>query len=150
MSEKNFTWNKINNTFIPQPLVMQSFEISITVSKDDLDSLNHVNNVRYVQWVQDVAEQHWMVHASDTIRSEYFWVLLKHTIEYKNPSYLGDALRLKTYILKSGGVTCVRKVEIYNDNSSKLLAASETTWCLMSQKTEKPARITDEIRALFT
>ena len=129
---------------------MQTFETHTIVSQDDLDNLNHVNNVRYVQWVQDVAAQHWNAKATEKILSEYFWVLLKHNIEYKNPAVLGDVIKLKTYIKSSGGVTCVRIVEIYNNNSDKLLASSETTWCLVSQKNMKPARITEEIRSLFS
>ncbi len=129
---------------------MQSFEIQITVAQDDLDHLNHVNNVRYVQWVQDVAEVHWNTKATEQILSDYFWVLLKHTIEYKNPAILGDVLKLKTYIKESGGVTCIRIVEISNINTGKLLASSETKWCLISQENMKPARITEEIRTLFT
>ena len=129
---------------------MQSFESQITVSQDDLDNLNHVNNVRYVQWVQDVAEKHWNENATPQMLSDYFWILLKHNIEYKNPAVLGDEILLKTYIKESGGVTCVRMVEIFNKNSNKLLAVSETKWCLVSQKNMRPSRITDEIRLLFT
>lgn len=128
---------------------MQTFEIHIIVAQEDLDQLNHVNNVRYVQWVQDIAEQHWTAKGTKKILSDYFWVLLKHTIEYKNPAVLGDVLKLKTYITKSSGVTCIRMVEIYNKNTEKLLASSETKWCLLSQKTMRPARITEEIRSLF-
>lgn len=129
---------------------MQSFEINITVTQEDLDNLNHVNNVRYVQWVQDVAEQHWHAKATEEILSEYFWVLLKHHIEYKNPAVLGDVITLKTYIKESGGATCVRMVDIYNKNTNKLLASSETTWCLVSQKNMRPSRITEEIKTLFS
>lgn len=128
---------------------MKTFEIEITVSQDDLDHLKHVNNVRYVQWVQDVAEQHWHTNATEKILSDYFWVLLKHTIDYKNPAVLNDVLQLKTYIQESGGVTCIRRVEISNKTTKKLLASSETKWCLVSQETMKPARITEEIRTLF-
>ena len=129
---------------------MTSFEINLIVSQEDLDNLNHVNNVRYVQWVQDVAEEHWNTKATENILSEYFWVLLKHHIEYKNPAVLGDVIKLKTYITESGGATCVRMVEIYNQNTNKLLASSETTWCLVSQKNMRPSRITDEIKNLFS
>ena len=129
---------------------MQSFEINIIVAQEDLDNLNHVNNVRYVQWVQDVAEEHWNTKATEKILSEYFWVLLKHHIEYKNPAVLGDVIKLKTYIKESGGATCVRVVDLYNKNSDKLLASSETTWCLVSQKNMRPSRITEEIKILFS
>lgn len=130
--------------------LMQTFEEHIIVAQDDLDHLNHVNNVRYVQWVQDIAEHHWHAKATKEIIDSYFWVLLKHHIDYKNPAILGDVLKLKTYIKKSGGVTCLRVVEIYDKNTDKLLTSSETTWCLISQKTMKPARITDDIRTLFS
>lgn len=129
---------------------MQTFEIHIIVTQDDLDKLDHVNNVRYVQWVQDIAEQHWNAKATEKILSEYGWVLLKHTISYKNPAFLGDVLKLKTYIKESGGVTCIRMVEIYDKNTDKLLTSSETSWCLISQKNMRPARITEDIRTLFS
>lgn len=129
---------------------MQTFEEHIIVAQNDLDNLNHVNNVRYVQWVQDIAEHHWHAKATEKILEDFFWVLLKHHIEYKNPAILGDVLKLKTYIKKSGGVTCIRMVEIYDKNTEKLLTSSETTWCLLSQKTMKPVRITEEIRTLFS
>lgn len=129
---------------------MQTFEIHIIVAQEDLDNLNHVNNVRYVQWVQDVAEQHWQKRATEKILTEYFWVLLKHHIEYKSPAILGDVIKLKTYITESSGATCVRMVEVYNKNTDKLLASSETTWCLVSQKNMRPSRITEEIKTLFS
>lgn len=129
---------------------MQSFEIQITVTQEDLDNLNHVNNVRYVQWVQDVAEKHWHAKATKNILSDYVWILLNHNIAYKNPAVLGDVLTLKTYIKEAGGVTCLRIVDIYNKDTDKLLASSKTKWCLVTQANMKPARITDTIRALFS
>jgi len=128
---------------------MQTHEKLITVTLDDLDQLDHVNNVRYVQWVQDIAEEHWQAKVTPEITDAYFWVLLKHSIEYKNPAVLGDVILLKTFILKSEGVTSLRKVEMYDNTSGKLLVASETTWCLISKTNLKPARITPEISSLF-
>ena len=129
---------------------MQTFEKHIVVSPEDLDNLNHVNNVRYVQWVQDVAEAHWKTKANDTIQTTYFWVLLKHIIEYKHEAILGDPIKLVTFVPKSTGVTCTRIVEIYNQNSNLLLATSETTWCFINAKTKRPARITQEVVDLFS
>lgn len=129
---------------------MQTFEKHIVVAQDDLDNLNHVNNVRYVQWVQDVAEEHWKTHANEQIRNTYFWVLLKHSIEYKNAAFLGDVLKLVTYVPKSSGATCIRMVDIYDQNTDKLLASSETTWCFISAETKRPSRITQEVVDLFS
>lgn len=128
---------------------MQTHEKLITVSLDDLDQLHHVNNVRYVQWVQDIAEEHWQAKVTPEITDTYFWVLLKHCIEYKSQAVLGDVILLKTYVIKSEGVTSLRKVEMFDNASGKLLVSSETTWCLMSKSHLKPARITTEISELF-
>ncbi|MEZ4792108.1 MAG: thioesterase family protein [Gelidibacter sp.] len=128
---------------------MQTFEKHIVVSQDDLDDLNHVNNVRYVQWVQDVAEQHWKSKTTEEIRDTYFWVLLKHHIDYKHPAILGDVLKLVTYVKKAEGVTSTRMVDIYDQNTDKLLVTSETTWCFINAQTKRPARITQEIIDIF-
>jgi len=128
---------------------MEVYEKRITVSQEDLDGLNHVNNVRYVQWVQDVAGEHWTSKASDQILDNYFWMMLSHHIQYKGQAFLGDELLLKTFVIKSEGVISTRKVEIYNQNSGKLLTTSETNWCFMSKENNRPARITKEIIDLF-
>ncbi len=128
---------------------MQIFEKLITVTKDDLDELNHVNNVRYVKWVNDVAKEHWLQNASEDICKEYFWVLISHNIEYKNSALLNDIIKLKTYVIKTEGVTSTRIVEMYHNKTQKLLIKSETKWCLMSSKTLRPTRINLEIVNLF-
>ena len=128
---------------------MQIFETSTIVKPNDLDELNHVNNVRYIEWVQNIAKAHWLQNASQKIIKDYYWVMLSHCIEYKSAAILNDSIKLKTYVTKSEGVTSVRVVEI-NNSSDKLLAKSETTWCLMSTKTNRPARITAEIIELFS
>lgn len=128
---------------------MLIFEKIITVSTEDLDARNHVNNIRYVQWVQDIAEENWIDNTSSTIRETYYWVMLSHHIQYKAEAVLGDELLLKTFVTKSEGLRSTRIVEIYNQNTSKLLSSSETIWCLMSHETNKPTRITQEIIDLF-
>ena len=128
---------------------MKTLEQEITVSVDDLDELNHVNNVVYVDWVQDIAKNHWYSLVSNEIKKNYYWVLLEHQIKYLSPAFLNDRIRLKTYIEKTEGVKSNRVVEIYNLNSNKLLVNSITTWCLVNAKTNKPNRITNEIRQAF-
>ena len=128
---------------------MQIFETSTIVKPNDLDDLNHVNNVRYVEWVQKIAKAHWEHSASKQILKDYYWVMLSHFIEYKSAALLNDSIKFKTYVIKSEGVTSVRMVEISNANN-KLLAKSETTWCLMNVQTNRPTRITSEIIELFS
>jgi len=128
---------------------MKIFESNLTVKQDDLDELNHVNNVRYVQWVQEVAKMHWQNEASSEMIKNYYWVMIKHCIEYKNSAYLNDVVTLKTYIENSKGPISTRIVEIINYESGQLLAKSKTEWCLINVQNQKPMRITPEIEGLF-
>jgi len=128
---------------------MQTFEQIHTVIADDLDELDHVNNVQYVHWVNDIAKMHWQKNASDEMLEDFFWVLLTHHIEYKSSAVLNDSILLKTYVTKAEGVTSIRIVEMYLKGSNKLIATSETKWCLMDVKTKRPTRITQELANLF-
>jgi acyl-CoA thioester hydrolase len=47
------------------------------------------------------------------------------------------------------GVKSSRIVEVYNKNNNKLLVTSKTIWCLLSTKTNRPVRISDEIKKAF-
>ncbi len=128
---------------------MEVFEKTIIVDQKDLDELNHVNNVKYVQWVQDIAEAHWLKKASKDILDTYFWVMIAHNLEYKSPSFLDDEIVIKTYVTESEGVTSTRHVEFFNTTTNKLVVKSVTKWCLIDAASQKPTRITQELKALF-
>ena len=121
----------------------------ITVSEDDLDDQQHVNNVRYVQWIQDVAQEHWESRASEEQKAGLAWVVVRHEIDYKMEALLNDEILLETRIIDTTHVTSIREVVIKNNDSGKLLAKAETTWCLLDQKTKKPQRISDELKQIF-
>jgi len=128
---------------------MQTHTELLTVLESDLDELNHVNNVRYVQWVNDIAKAHWLKMTSQSILDNYFWVLINHQITYKHQAVLNDNILLKTFVKSTERITSTRVVEIYNNDTQKLLATSETKWCFMAVETKKPTRITPEIKNLF-
>ncbi|WP_339895402.1 thioesterase family protein [uncultured Algibacter sp.] len=128
---------------------MKTYETTLVVTKEHIDDLNHVNNVHYVQWVQDIAKAHWQSKASVELQTKYSWFLLSHFIEYKGAAFLNDIIKLKTYIAKAEGVKYTRIVEMYNASTNKLLAKSETKWCFMNTKTQRPSRIPLEIVDLF-
>ena len=128
---------------------MQIFEQTLTVTKNDLDELNHVNNVRHLQWVQDIAKAHWEQQVTKPILNNYFWVVVSHFIEYKASALLHDELLLKTYVIKSEGITSTRIVEMFRKTDNKLLVKAETVWCLIDAHTKRPTRITSEIANLF-
>tara|TARA_R110002050_G_scaffold300540_1_gene470416 strand:+ start:24865 stop:25281 length:417 start_codon:yes stop_codon:yes gene_type:complete len=120
-----------------------SYQYPLTVSKEHIDNLNHVNNVVYVQWINDVSEKHWKSLSNPDLDSCYFWVVIKHEIDYFDEAILGDHLTIKTQVGESSGVKSIRNVEIFRDE--KLLVKGQTTWCLIDIKTHKPKRITEDV-----
>ena len=126
-----------------------AFDLSITVTQDDLDELHHVNNVRYVQWIQDISKDHWLTIAPKALREGVIWVVMHHDITYKASAQLGDIIKLRTYIKNSHGATCVRIVEMSNATTDVLLVRSSTKWCLLNETSLRPTRISDAVKQLF-
>jgi len=128
---------------------MISFELTITVSRADIDELQHVNNVVYVQWVQDVAKAHWESLASKDVQEKYIWMVLRHEIDYSGQAMVGDVLVAKTWVAWSEGVKSERHVEIRNKETSKVIVKAKTLWCLLDAQSKRPKRIEEDITSVF-
>ncbi|MFO7719202.1 MAG: thioesterase family protein [Gillisia sp.] len=127
----------------------EKFEQTIKVTKADLDELQHVNNVRYVQWMEDIAKAHWIARASDEIKENYFWIVIRHEIDYKGQAFLDDEILLQTYVGEHTHVTSQRLVNILNNKTREVLIQAKSTWCLMDYKTKKPVKISEEMVRVF-
>lgn len=125
-----------------------SFEYELTVKESDLDALNHVNNVVYLAWVNDISEKHWNRLADESLRQKYFWVVLRHEIDYLNQAFLGDRIRIVTWVGESSGVRSVRHVQIFSDD--RVLIRASSTWCLIDAATLRPTRIKEDILSILT
>lgn len=126
------------------------FEQSKIVCRNDLDEQQHVNNVRYVAWIQEIAKAHWLSRVNDSIKDSYFWVVIRHEIDYKNQALLGDELLLRTFVGEQTHVTSVRYLNILNKATGVSIVNAKSTWCLMDAKTKKPVKIPEEIRHIFS
>jgi len=127
----------------PIPENTASFSYEQQVQKEHIDGLSHVNNVVYLQWVNDISEKHWNQLAGTHLKNKYFWVVLRHELDYLNQAVLNDVLTLRTWVGASEGVKSVRHVEIYKEETLLLRAAS--TWCLIDARTLRPTRIKSDI-----
>ncbi|WP_196886713.1 acyl-CoA thioesterase [Aureivirga sp. CE67] len=131
-------------------LIEDRFVQSIRVGVEDLDDLNHVNNVRYVKWMQDVAIAHWdYLVAINNFKSEYIWVVMNHSIDYKRAAFLGDEISLETHIEGFDKFTCYRIIEIKNAKTGKLITKSKSKWCLIDPETHRPMMIPSEIKNII-
>lgn len=119
-----------------------------TVEEDDLDELQHVNNVRYVQWIQDIAKEHWEVRATGQLKNDFFWVVIRHEIDYKKQALLNDELIIETYVGDTTFVTSERFVNIKRSDG-EILVAAKSVWCLLDTATKRPTKITPELTKVF-
>lgn len=124
-----------------------SFKHSFFVCKNDIDALNHVNNVVYLQWVNDISEVHWGKLTNEELDNKYFWVAIRHEIDYVNEAFLDDEITVYTWVAESKGVRSVRNVHIYK--GELLLAKAKSTWCLMGASTHKPTRIREDVLSVL-
>jgi acyl-CoA thioester hydrolase len=130
-------------------LIHEVFTKRIVVPASAIDSRNHVNNLYYLQWCLEAAEAHWERNASEKLRAAYIWYVLHHSIDYKAPAFEGEELTVETWVTTAEGVRSERRYKIYRTVDSKILAEAKTLWCLLDAKSQKPTKITDEIRTLF-
>lgn len=127
----------------------ETYKHQRTVTEDDLDDLHHVNNVQYVQWIQDIAKEHWEVRATDQLKDDFIWVVIRHEIDYKKQAFLGDQLLIETYVGETTFVTSERFVNIKDANTGDILVAAKSMWCLLDAASKKPTKITEELRTVF-
>lgn len=125
------------------------FTKEVIVEAEHLDELNHVNNVQYVQWIQDIAKAHWDARSTSKQNEDFFWVVVKHEVDYKKQAVLGERLLLKTFIDETTHVTSKRKVIIESIDKKYVVIEGISTWCLLDKKTGKPSKISEELKDIF-
>jgi acyl-CoA thioester hydrolase len=128
----------------------KSFEMTISVDAADIDALGHVNNAVYIRWIQDVAVAHWQVLAPPQVQAEVLWVVLRHEIDYKQPAFQQDVIILRTWVGVAEGLRFDRFTEILRAPDRKVLAQARTVWVPIDPKTNRPRRVSAELRTLFS
>jgi acyl-CoA thioester hydrolase len=127
-----------------------AFEMSIFVSRDDIDQLGHANNVRYVQWVQDAAVAHWQAEAEEGDQKKLLWVVLRHEIEYKRPAIEGEELIVRTWVGNASRFKFERHTEFLRRSDGSLVAKALTIWCPVDAASRKPVHVSAEVRRKFS
>jgi acyl-CoA thioester hydrolase len=83
-------------------------------------------------------------------QAEIVWVALRHEIDYKHPALLEDAIILRTWVGAAEGLRFERYTEVLRSMDRKLLAQARTVWCPIDPRTNRPKRVSDEVRRLFS
>jgi len=128
---------------------MTAFALDLEVVGDDIDDLGHVGNIVYVRWVLDAAAAHsaalgWDLPAYR--RAGGVFVVRRQEVDYLRPAFLGDRVRVETWVEELSRVTSLRRTRIVR--GAEELARASTTWAFVSLE-GRPVRIPDPIAAAF-
>src|SRR5436305_8380000 len=124
--------------------------MGITVQPADIDGQNHVNNIVYLRWVQEIATAHWESLADADARSAIGWVVVRHEIDYKMATNLGDEILLRTWVGQASRLKFERFTEVRRKIDNVLLAQARTLWVPVDSRTGKPTRVSVEVREKFS
>ena len=119
------------------------FTLVIKVLPDDIDNLQHVNNLVYVKWMDKIATEHWSFLTKENPLPQYVWVVMRHEIDYLKQAGLDDEITVKTWVGETKGVTSVRFMEFYKNET--LLVKAKTIWIMLDSKSFKPVRIRENV-----
>ena len=125
------------------------FELELTAGSEHIDELGHVNNAIWVQWIQQVAVAHWDSVADPAHRDAYFWVVVRHEIDYLRAAFEGDRLSARTWVGEAPkGARFDRHVE-FTGPDGKVRVRAKTSWAIIDRATGRPIRVPAEVVAPF-
>ena len=125
------------------------FTHAYTAEPHHIDELGHVNNSVWVQWIQDLATAHWAAVADPAHREQFFWVVIRHEIDYRGNIANGETANGATWIPgEPRGAKSVRHVE-FVDADGKGIVSAQTTWAMLERDSGRLARVRPEVIAPF-
>jgi acyl-CoA thioester hydrolase len=125
------------------------FELELSALPEHIDELGHVNNAIWVQWIQKVAVAHWDSIADPEHRDRYFWVVVRHEIDYLRPAHEGELISGRTWVGEAPqGARFDRFVEFIGPDG-KTCVRARTVWAIVDKASGRPIRVPPEVVAPF-
>ncbi|HXC73902.1 MAG TPA: thioesterase family protein [Sphingomicrobium sp.] len=124
--------------------------MTFTAAPEHIDELGHVNNAVWVRWMEQVAVAHWRSVADAEHQDAYFWVVVRHEIDYLRAVLEGERITARTWVgdnLK--GAKFDRHIEFVGADG-KPRVRSRTDWAIIDKASGRPIRIPPEVVAPFT
>ena len=126
-----------------------TFELVFTARPEHIDELGHVNNAVWVQWIQQIAVAHWEAVADRAHRGAYFWVVVRHEIDYLRAAHEGDRITALTWVGEAPrGARFDRFVE-FTGADGKACVRARTQWAIVDKASGRPIRVPPEVIAPF-
>jgi acyl-CoA thioester hydrolase len=125
------------------------FELTLTAAREHIDELGHVNNAVWVQWIQQAAVAHWDAVADSVHKDAYYWVVVRHEVDYLRAAHEGDRVTARTWVGDAPqGARFDRFVEFIGPHG-KTCVRAKTQWAILDKATGRPVRVPPEVIAPF-
>ena len=126
---------------------MNGFERRFTAARADIDELGHVNNAVWVRWVQEMAVAHWEASAPAEHQAAFFWVVVRHEIDYPRPLREGESVTARTWVGDAPrGARFDRFVE-FSDEGGATYVRAKTTWAIIDRESGRVTRVPRQVAA---
>ena len=126
-----------------------AFEMTFTAGPEHIDELGHVNNAVWVQWIQQVAVAHWESLADPIHQDAYFWVVVRHEIDYLRAVLEGERIIARTWVGEAPkGARFDRHMEFVGEDG-KARVRARTQWAIIDKNAGRPIRVPAEVVAPF-
>ena len=126
-----------------------TFELTFTAAAEHIDELGHVNNAVWVQWIQQVAVAHWEAVADPAHRDSYFWVVVRHEIDYLRPAHEGETIAARTWVGEAPKGARFDRMMEFTGPDAKVCVRSRTQWAIIDKVLARPIRVPPEVIAPF-
>ena len=125
------------------------FELTFTAAPEHIDELGHVNNAVWVQWMEQVAVTHWRSVADPAHQDDFFWVVVRHEIDYLRAALEGERIIARTWAGdEPKGARSDRFME-FTGPDGKTCVRAKTQWAIIDKALGRPIRVPAEVIAPF-
>lgn len=128
---------------------MNTFTRIFTAAPEHIDELGHVNNAVWVQWLQDLSVAHWQAAADPVHVDAFFWVIVRHEIDYRGNFGLGEQATGRTWVPGTPRGARFARHAAFADARGRDIVTAISTWAMLDKATGRPARVTADIVAAF-
>jgi acyl-CoA thioester hydrolase len=125
------------------------FEMSFAAGPEHIDELGHVNNAVWVQWIQQVAVAHWEAVATKAHKDAYYWVVVRHEIDYLRSAHEGDRIAARTWVADAPQGARFERFMEFTGPDGKVCVRSRTQWAIIDKAVGRPVRVPAEVVAPF-
>jgi acyl-CoA thioester hydrolase len=123
--------------------------MELVAGPEHIDELGHVNNAVWVQWMEQVAVAHWRSVADPAHQDDFFWVVVRHEIDYLRPAFEAERITAQTWAGEAPkGARFDRHMEFVGEDGNMRVRA-RSWWAIIDKASNRPIRVPAEVIAPF-